>query len=236
MLKNKKILHILMLVFFIASFAFGVKILNSLPAKEKAAVTKAAFNSPNPSTAPTITGTADVQNTATPKVNDNTVNSSIPETEKSNQVISKDVQSSTKNESQVNTAATEPPKAQSEDKPAVASTVQNAVESKASTIVSKPVSTDDFATAASTVLGKLSVSDMMYIFNSARDDFWVVTPVEEIVNIRNILFSKLTDEDLSVLSQLGKKYGRSMTILRKDIDVSKEKDKLIARRSSQTIK
>jgi len=225
MLKNK-LLHILMLAIVVVSFAFGIKILSSLPAKEKPGIINAALTSPKPTAAPTISA-ADVHETATPKANDYTVNSSIPETEKNSPVVSKDAQPNTKNESQVNAAAA-PANTPTADKPVVAAAVQSAVESKASTIVSKPVSSDDFMTAASAVLGKLSVTDMMYIFNSARDDFWVVTPIEEIKNIRNILFSKLTDEDLRTLQQLGKKYGRSMSIIDKNIDVEKAKEKQVA--------
>lgn len=107
-----------------------------------------------------------------------------------------------------------------------------AVQDKAAELVTKPVSSDDYFKAASTILGKLSFTEMKYIFDSARDDFWVTTSVDEINNIRNILFTKLSDADLQTLSDLGKKYGRSMTILKKDIDVAKEKEKQVAIRSA----
>lgn len=107
-----------------------------------------------------------------------------------------------------------------------------AVQDKAAELVSKPVSTDDYFKAASTILGKLSFTEIKYIFDSARDDFWITTSVEDINNIRNMLFSKLSDDDLKTLIELGRKYGRSMSILDKNIDVAKAKEGQIARRSA----
>lgn len=117
------------------------------------------------------------------------------------------------------------------DKPPVA--IPGAVDKKASDIAKKDIDMKDYAKAAGVILGKLSLGEIKFLFDTASDEFWVDTPVEEIEKVRNIIFSKLTDSDISTLRQLGKKYGRSMTILNEDIDVAATKAKQVAKKQAE---
>lgn len=111
--------------------------------------------------------------------------------------------------------------------------VPDVVEQKAASIAKKEVETADFMKAAGVILGKLSFSEIKFLFDTASDDFWVTTPVEEIEKVRSIIFKKLTPEDLNTLRLLGKKYGRSMTILEPDIDVAKTKEKQVEEKKAK---
>ncbi|MGE5329456.1 MAG: hypothetical protein ACM3KR_08110 [Deltaproteobacteria bacterium] len=103
-------------------------------------------------------------------------------------------------------------------------TVPKAVDDKANSIAKGEVQASDYIEVLKILQGKLSLSEIKYLFDSASDDYWVKTPVEDIENARQILFSKLSEDDLDKLDQLGRKYGRSMTILKRDIDVAKVKE------------
>ena len=65
------------------------------------------------------------------------------------------------------------------------------------------------------------------MFISAKEDYFLNTPVEEIEKTREILFSKLSEEDLETLRALGKKYGYSMRLLERELDVAKAKEEVM---------
>lgn len=111
--------------------------------------------------------------------------------------------------------------------------ITSEVSQKASSIARKEVEMQDYSKAAGVILGKLSLSEIKFIFDTARDDFWVVTPVEEIERVRNIIFSKLDASDLATLTEMGKKYGRSMTILEPNINVAEVKAKQVAAKQAK---
>ncbi len=95
------------------------------------------------------------------------------------------------------------------------------VEQKAESIVGKDIAVSDYILAGTILLGKLSPSEIKYIFSVASDGMYMKAPIEEIKRIQGIVFSKLSDDDLQVLMQIGRKYGRKMYILDKNIDVEK---------------
>lgn len=113
---------------------------------------------------------------------------------------------------------------QSPPKPEPQITVPKVVDDKANSIARSEVQVGDYIEVLKILQGKLSLSEIKYLFDSASDDYWVKTPVEDIENARRILFSKLLDDNLDKLDQLGRKYGRSMIILKRDIDVTKIKE------------
>ena len=109
-------------------------------------------------------------------------------------------------------------------KPKQEAIVPKAVDDKANTIAKGDVQLEDYLEIFKILSGKLSMSEIKYLFDSARDDYWVKTSVEDIEKARKILFSKLSDDDLEKLDKLGRKYGRSMKIIDKDIDVATVKE------------
>jgi len=228
-----KLLQIIIITIVIVFFVYGVKSLNKPFNKVSKNDNEIASILPSPSTTPAFPYVKQIPSTVPPTSIQST--STTSQNIQSNSQNEKSNTNTDKNIAQ-NVTETSSSTPITQEKNAVTEAVQNVVEEKAATIVSKPVSSDDFLTATSAILGKLSISEMKYIFDSARSDFWVVTPLEEINNIRSILFSKLTDEDLNTLHQLGQKYGRSMTILNKDIDVAKVKEKQVALKSPQVQK
>lgn len=108
--------------------------------------------------------------------------------------------------------------------------IPDAVDQKASSIAKRDIEAQDYFKAAGVILGKLSLNEIKFLFDTASDEFWVTTPVEEIEKVRSIIFSKLTSADIATLRELGKKYGRSMTILEPDINVAETKEKQMAKK------
>lgn len=108
------------------------------------------------------------------------------------------------------------------EKPAI---VPDAVDDKVQSIAEGEVGLSDYAEIIKIIAGKLSVGEIKYLFDSAKSDYWESTSVEDIEKARDILFSKLSEEDITKLTELGKKFGRSMDILKKDIDVAETKEK-----------
>ena len=99
------------------------------------------------------------------------------------------------------------------------------MEDKVKSIAKSAVQLGDYFEIITVLSSRLNIGEMKYIFDSISDDYWVKRSVEDIEKARKILFSKLSGDDLQKLNQLGHKYGRSMTILKKDIDVEYEKEK-----------
>ena len=98
------------------------------------------------------------------------------------------------------------------------------VEDKVNAIAQGDVSSTDLLEVIKIVGGKLGVGEISFLFSSAKAEYWETTSVEDIEKARAILFSKLSDSDLAALTSFGKKYGRSMDILKKDLDVSSTKE------------
>lgn len=103
----------------------------------------------------------------------------------------------------------------------------NEAESKAKSIAGGDVDLRDFFTVGFIVLSKLNADEIKYLFSSAKEDYFLNTPVEEIEKTREILFSKLSEEDLETLRALGKKYGYSMRLLERELDVAKAKEEVM---------
>lgn len=106
-------------------------------------------------------------------------------------------------------------------------------ESKVKSIAGDDVDVKDLFTVGFIVLNKLSTDEIKFLFNSAKDDYFLNTPVEEIEKTREILFSKLSDEELETLRSIGKKYGYSMRLLEKDLNVAKAKEEVMKRYGRQ---
>ena len=109
-------------------------------------------------------------------------------------------------------------------KNAVPEEVLEKVEEKADDISRNGKMTfNDYVEIFSIISGKLSLDEIKFLFDTARGDYWEKTPIEDIYKAREILFSKLGDSDIEKLVQIGKKFGRSMDILKKDLDVEEAK-------------
>ena len=115
-------------------------------------------------------------------------------------------------------------KVESTPSPEPPAIIPNAVDEKIQSIAKADVTVNDYAEIIKILTGKLSMGEIKYLFDSARGDYWETTSVEDIEKARGILFSKLSDDDIARLSELGKKLGRSMDILKKDIDVAETKE------------
>jgi cobalamin biosynthesis protein CobT len=161
---------------------------------------------------------------------DNTINSSDKLDENSN--------NNTKNESagkssevlsdgsEKDTSESSKEKAEEEkkNKTIIEKILPDKVENKVDAIAEGEVSATDLLEVIKIVGSKLSIKEITFLFNSAKSEYWETTSVEEIENARDILFSKLSDDDISKLSDFGKKYGRSMYIIKKDLDVAATKE------------
>ncbi len=101
--------------------------------------------------------------------------------------------------------------------------IPSPVKEKAESIAKREIALEDYVKIATIMLKKLSMKEMSVLFGQASDDYWVVTPVEDIKKAREMLFSKLSEEDLKTLREIGKKYGRSMEIIKPGIDVAATK-------------
>ena len=109
-------------------------------------------------------------------------------------------------------------------KNAVPEEVLEKVEEKADDISRNGKMTfNDYVEIFSIISGKLSLDEIKFLFDTAKGDYWEKTPIEDIYKAREILFSKLSDSDIEKLAQIGKKFGRSMDILKKDLDVEEAK-------------
>lgn len=116
------------------------------------------------------------------------------------------------------------PKVTDDIKNAVPEDMLEKVEEKAEEISRTGKMTfNDYMEIFSIISGKLSIDEIKFLFDTAKGDYWEKTPVEDIYKAREILFSKLSDSDIEKLTQIGKKFGRSMDILKKDLDVEEAK-------------
>lgn len=116
------------------------------------------------------------------------------------------------------------PKVTEDIKNAVPEDMLEKVEEKAQEISRAGKMTfNDYLEIFNIISGKLSLDEIKFLFETARGDYWEKTPIEDIYKAREILFSKLSDNDIEKLIQIGKKFGRSMDILKKDLDVEEAK-------------
>lgn len=95
------------------------------------------------------------------------------------------------------------------------------VEKKAESIVGTDVAIDDYLVAGVILMSKLSWDEIKFVYSMASDGMYMQAPVDEIKKIQKIVFSKLSEKDIMVLSQIGRKYGKKMYIIDKNIDVEK---------------
>ncbi|NLL87264.1 MAG: hypothetical protein GX229_12370 [Syntrophomonadaceae bacterium] len=76
--------------------------------------------------------------------------------------------------------------------------------------IGQPVSKDDLLKGATIIMNKLDEEEIRFIYKVACNE--EPTP-EEMQEVRRILLSKLSPEDIDTLKALGAKYGKKLRIL-----------------------
>ena len=76
--------------------------------------------------------------------------------------------------------------------------------------VGRPTEKSDMVKAGLIILKRLSGEEISYLYNVGRKGSMTA---DEKVKVKKILSGKLSDDDVTTLKALGKKYGRSLTIL-----------------------
>lgn len=76
--------------------------------------------------------------------------------------------------------------------------------------VGRPIDKTDMVKAGLIILKRLSGEEISYLYNVGRKGSMTA---DERVKVRKILSTKLSDDDVTTLKALGKKYGRSLTVL-----------------------
>lgn len=99
------------------------------------------------------------------------------------------------------------------------------VENKAESIVGQDVAVDDFMTAGMIFMKKLTPTEISFLFGAANGRMLENNSVEELENIRKILLSKLTSQEVATIRSIGKKYGRTMYILDPSISIAEIREK-----------
>lgn len=94
------------------------------------------------------------------------------------------------------------------------------VENKAESIVGQDVAVDDFMTAGMIFMKKLTPTEISFLFGAANGRMLENNSVEELENIRKMLLSKLTSQEVATIRSIGKKYGRTMYILDPSISIA----------------
>lgn len=73
----------------------------------------------------------------------------------------------------------------------------------------------DYLKATGVILNKLSKDEIKYLFGRAKAN----NSKEELRKIREILLSKLTSEDVRILREIGKRYGKKLNILDPNVEI-----------------
>ena len=76
--------------------------------------------------------------------------------------------------------------------------------------VGRPIDKTDMLRAALIVLKRFNGEEISYLYNVGRKGSMTS---DERVKVKKILSAKLSDDDVATLKALGKKYGRSLTVL-----------------------
>lgn len=84
--------------------------------------------------------------------------------------------------------------------------IVDGVESK----VGRPIENKDLLRAGLIILKRLDRNEISYLFEVGSQDNY---SKEDLQQIRKVLKSKLTDEDIAVLQALGSKYGKTLKVL-----------------------
>lgn len=76
--------------------------------------------------------------------------------------------------------------------------------------INKPIEKTDLLTAGIIILKNFSTDEISFLYRvGSKDSF----SSEEYQQVRNLLQSKLSDEDIATLKELGQKYGKELHIL-----------------------
>jgi len=78
------------------------------------------------------------------------------------------------------------------------------------TKVGRPIDKSDMLRAGVIILKRFNGEEISYLYNVGRKGSMTL---DERVKVKKILSAKLSDDDVATLKALGKKYGRSLTVL-----------------------
>ena len=76
--------------------------------------------------------------------------------------------------------------------------------------VGKPIEKTDMIKAGLIILRRLDSEEISYLYHVGRKGSMTA---DERVKVKAILSAKLTDDDVATLKELGKKYGKNLTVL-----------------------
>jgi len=99
------------------------------------------------------------------------------------------------------------------------------IQSKAEALAGVKVDFKDMVKVADILAGKVSIGEIKFLYNTAKDNVFLNCSAEELRKVRDILFTNLSHDDLECLRQIGEKYGKDMRIINPDISVEEEKNK-----------
>lgn len=107
---------------------------------------------------------------------------------------------------------TNPPTNESSNNtPTINSEIVNIVQQE----VGRPIDTTDLFQAGLIILNKLSTDEINFLFGFSNNSY----TIEDEIEVRRLLFSKLNDEDINTLRALGQKYGKNLEILDPNIPI-----------------
>jgi len=110
-----------------------------------------------------------------------------------------------------------------EIKEALPAVISEEVKAKAEALAGRKVEIKDLVRVAEIFLKKMSLSEIKLLYDAAKDDVFLNSSVEEINKVREIVFSKLSPQDLEVIRTIGRKYNKDLRIIDPDISVEEEK-------------
>lgn len=80
--------------------------------------------------------------------------------------------------------------------------------------VDRPIDNKDLIKAGLIVLQRLDSDEIAYLFRVGSQDKYTK---EDLQQVQKVLKTKLTDEDIAVLKELGEKYGKKLQVLDEEI-------------------
>lgn len=170
----------------------------------------------------------EVDETASENDAENNLNETIDSKDTPELVNKQDQDKTSVGQSVVNDNVTQPKQQEQEieEEPVeekVPSIIPKQVQSKAETLAGQKVAVKDWIKVADILVGKLGMSEIRFLFDSAKDDVFLNSSVEELEKVRSILFSKLSAQDLETIRTIGRKYNKDMKIIDPNISVEEEK-------------
>lgn len=148
------------------------------------------------------------------------------------QVPDKEIQNQPAEGSSKNTAVPKEEEQDEKEQPeeeTMPAIIPEQVQEKAEALAGRKVEVKDWIKVAEILVGKMSLSEIKFLFDSAKDNIFLNSSVEELKKIRKIIFSKLSAQDLEAIRTIGRKYNKDMKIIDPDISVEEEKQKALER-------